>query len=126
MKINLIPVLTLSLLAMAAGCNNKSNQKSKTTSGIPACLASQIETFSKKDAVNPPVQIDEYQYKGQTVYLFTADCCDQFNTVYDSACAVICSPSGGITGSGDGKCPDFSKEAKLVKKIWEKKDAAAK
>ncbi len=113
-------------LLVISACNNKSNRKTQTPGGIPSCLAAKIEVFSKKDAENPPVRIDEYQYKGQTVYLFTADCCDQYNTVYDGNCNAICSPSGGLDGGGDRKCTDFSNEAKLVKKIWEKKDETSK
>ena len=66
------------------------------------------------------VQIDEYRYNGNKVYLVTAPCCDQFNTVYDEQCNAICAPSGGITGNGDGKCPDFSVTATHVKLVWKK------
>ena len=47
---------------------------------------------------------------GRPVYLFTAGCCDQFNRLYDADGRFICAPSGGFTGAGDGKCPDWVQE----------------
>ena len=46
-------------------------------------------------------------------------CCDFFNEVYDDKCKLLGSPDGGFTGKGDGKLPDFFKEAKNEKLIWE-------
>nr|WP_262893218.1 hypothetical protein [Dyadobacter subterraneus] len=31
---------------------------------------------------------------------------------------LLCSPDGGITGGGDGKCLDFVKKASNQKLIW--------
>ena len=117
----LLPLGCCFIVAMS--CNNKSGGQSTTRNdSIPACLARQIESFNKKETTNIPIQIDEYTYKGKRSFLFTADCCDQFNTLYDENCNVICSPSGGLEGGGDHKCEDFSKEGKLVKQIWKKKE----
>ena len=93
----------------ASDCNKKK---------IPACINKVIE--ENKNATTAPAvtQVDEYSYNGKTVYLFTAPCCDQYNTLYDENCNAICSPTGGITGKGDGKCEDFSKTATFVKLIW--------
>ena len=41
------------------------------------------------------------------VYLFDAPCCDRFNPLYDGEGRFICSPTGGIAGAGDGRCPDW-------------------
>jgi hypothetical protein len=57
-------------------------------------------------------------YKDKTAYLFSSNCCDQYNEVYDSECKYICAPSGGITGRGDGQCEDFNTSAKLVRLVW--------
>ena len=104
-----------------SGCKS-GGQATTGNDSIPACLARQIESFNKKETTNPPIQIDEYTYKGKRSFLFTADCCDQFNTLYNENCEVICSPSGGLEGGGDHKCEDFSKEGKLIKQIWKKKE----
>ena len=86
---------------------------------IPSC----VQTFIDKGIQNlpeAPQQIDEYLYNGKRVYLVTAPCCDQYNTVYDKDCTAICAPSGGITGKGDGRCPNFSTTATHVRVIWTK------
>jgi hypothetical protein len=47
-------------------------------------------------------------YQGQTVYFEPVTrCCDLFSTLYAADCTVICAPDGGISGGGDGRCPDF-------------------
>ena len=78
---------------------------------IPACVQARIDSIKSIPVWNPPASVYAYVYKNQTVYSFSADCCDQFNVVIDANCKVICSPSGGITGNGDGRCPDFQKTA---------------
>jgi hypothetical protein len=95
------------------------NQQNKTDS-VPACIRQLIDDGKKATPPATPLQVDEYLFKGKTVYLVTADCCDFFNVVYDDSCKAICAPSGGITGRGDGKCPEFSKDATHVKLIWKK------
>ncbi len=52
------------------------------------------------------------------MYLFSSNCCDQFNTLYDESCNRICAPSGGFTGRGDGRCRDFNQVAKYLGKVW--------
>jgi len=67
---------------------------------------------------NPPAQVDEYMYKNKQVFLFSSNCCDQYNMLYDNQCNLVCAPSGGFAGRGDGKCPDFFETAKHIKLIW--------
>lgn len=64
--------------------------------------------------------IDAYTYNGKTVYLLTSECCDFYNILLDENCNVLCAPSGGITGKGDGGCADFFAKASFVKQIWKK------
>jgi hypothetical protein len=99
--------------------DNETNQVVDSTT-LPVCLQQLIDNAKKEDPPNLPEQVDVYLYKGNKVYLVTAPCCDFFNLVYDDSCKTICAPSGGITGRGDGRCPDFDSVAKLVKQIWKK------
>ena len=85
---------------------------------IPACIQQKIEAIKKEPVWNPPAEVYAYNYKGEVVYYFTANCCDQYNIVYDKNCAYICAPSGGITGKGDGKCADFLSSAQKIKLVW--------
>jgi hypothetical protein len=71
-----------------------------------------------KPKQNPAAEITEYQFQGQTVYLVSSDCCDQFNYLYNACGDIICAPGGGITGKGDGQCPDFSAQATNARVVW--------
>ena len=116
-------VLLFLPLFSASECNKKKKNKTAdkivvVKDSIPVCLRKLINDANNEIPPNAPVQIDEYNYNGKTVFLLTAPCCDQFNTLYDDSCKMICSPSGGITGRGDRKCEDFSKNASFVKLVW--------
>ncbi len=85
---------------------------------IPACVAKKIEEIKSQQKWNPPAEVNEYEFEGRTVYLFSSDCCDQYNMLYDKDCNPICAPSGGITGKGDMKCPEFGEKAKHIRLVW--------
>ncbi len=126
MKTLLIP-LTYFLITIACGNPQKGTTGSTPPSenptpknNLPACLNEQLTKIQSHQYENPPVQIDEYEFQGKRVFLFTADCCDQYNILFDENCHGFCAPSGGITGKGDGKCASFNKEAKFVRNIYKK------
>jgi len=107
------------LILLAALTSLASPQCSKTTVKVlPACVQQKINAIKQQPKWNPPAQVNEYVYSDQTVYLFSADCCDRYTTAYDGNCKEVCSPSGGITGRGDGKCADFNDVAKHVRLVW--------
>ncbi len=81
---------------------------------FPSCFQSIIK------GSNSPLEIWSYQYNNQIVYLAMGDCCDQYDQVYTSDCSLLCAPSGGLTGKGDGKCPDFYDKATKGVLIWKK------
>ncbi|MBD2769800.1 hypothetical protein IC235_18070 [Hymenobacter sp. BT664] len=68
---------------------------------------------------NPITRILCYTYGGQTVYYESAACCDQPSNVFDTKGRLVCQPDGGITGKGDGKCPDFDKKKTNEKLVWQ-------
>ena len=118
MKKLLITIASLGvILSNCKSTDNGINCMSSPTS-LPACVQAKIDLIKKVPVWNPPASIYSYVYGDRTVYSFSADCCDQFNVVYDANCKVICSPSGGITGSGNGRCPDFQKKATNETLIW--------
>ncbi|MFC6195967.1 DUF6970 domain-containing protein [Dyadobacter subterraneus] len=53
-----------------------------------------------------------------TLYFIPPSCCDVFSELLDENYNLLCSPDGGITGGGDGKCLDFVKKASNQKLIW--------
>lgn len=111
------------LFLSASECGKKKGTDQKDDSVlIPECVQEMIDKAKNDTPPTTPLQVDEYAFNGKTVFLFTADCCDFYNVVYDAECKEICAPSGGITGKGDGMCPGFSKEAKHIKTLWKKEE----
>jgi len=84
----------------------------------PDKIQAKIAELKAQPKANPAYEVWEYKYQGQQVYLVTADCCDQYTTVYDACLNVLCAPSGGFTGRGDGRCPDFNEKATDKKLVW--------
>ncbi len=84
----------------------------------PYIINRSIAAFMKEPVKNPPIVINQYDYKGKKVYFIPSYCCDIESKLYDADSNLVCSPDGGITGKGDGKCIDFFSERKNEKLIW--------
>jgi hypothetical protein len=64
-------------------------------------------------------EIQKGIYNGKDVYYVVMPCCDQPNPLYDVNGNIICYPSGGFSGNGNGKCNSFKNEFKGTI-IWKK------
>ena len=91
---------------------------STSTEENPEWITNLIAKYESEPIGNPPQSIWCYEYKCQPVYYVPPQCCDQYSTLYDVNGNRICAPDGGITGRGDGQCPDFFQERKNEKLIW--------
>ena len=107
-------LFTLVIILTVAAQKCKKDQGS----GIPTCIKEKIEQIKKEPRWNPPAEVREYKYQEKRVFYFTSNCCDQYNQVYDDSCNLICAADGGLTGKGDGKCPDFIQAANMVEVVW--------
>lgn len=107
-------IVVLSLFLIAGACT-----KEDVPAETPSCIKEKIEQIKKESVWNPPGSVWQYTYNNQTVYYIPARCCDIPSVLYDSQCNVICSPDGGLTGKGDGKCPDFFEKRKNETLIWQ-------
>jgi hypothetical protein len=110
--------MKLLALGVAILLSTTAKNCSKKADAIPTCVQQKIDKIKSEPMWNPPAEVREYEYRGKKVYLFSSDCCDQFNTVYDDQCNYICAPSGGLTGRGDKKCEDFAANAKEIRLVW--------
>ncbi len=117
MKIHLFALTVLVILL--AACS------SSTQSGNPAWVDELIQQFESDPVGNPPLSIWRYEYDRQVVYFVPAHCCDIPSTVYDADGNVLCSPDGGLTGQGDGRCPDFFSNRSDEQLIWKDSRAPA-
>ena len=77
-------------------------------------------TAEKQEAEvdNPPGYIEKCSYQGRDVFYVSTGCCDQYSYVYDADQVQVCAPDGGMTGQGDGKCPDYYDAKKDCVMIW--------
>jgi hypothetical protein len=120
-------ILLVFPMLSATDCGKKKSNaaidaETAANDSLPVCLRQMIDKAKNDTPPTIPIQIDEYRHQDKKVYYVTADCCDFFNIVYTEDCKYICAPGGGFTGKGDNKCPDFFKEATLVRTIWKKEE----
>lgn len=107
--------VALVCLLLPVGCGGTVTSPST----LPGWLTELISRFDSAPVGNPPQSVYRFQYKGQTVYYVPPQCCDQFSTLYDVNGRVLCAPDGGITGHGDGKCPDFFQRRTDGALVWQ-------
>jgi hypothetical protein len=108
-------VILLFILLGSQTCKKQGGVK------LPPCIFDKIEAIQQQPKYNPPATVYRYLYAGNYVYLFSSNCCDQYNYLYDRDCNIICAPSGGFTGKGDSRCLNFKEMATDETLVW--KDA---
>ena len=106
--------VSIVILAVILSCK----EENPTPVTIPDCIQQVIDTIQKEAIWNPPAKVYRYEYKGKEVYYIPARCCDIPSLVIAN-CDTLCAPDGGFTGKGDGRCPDFAKEAKNPVLVWQ-------
>ena len=98
-------------------------QNAKEQENSSADNASWITEWIKREesnpVANPPASLTKCTYKNQTVYYVPSRCCDIRSALYDDKGEAICSPDGGITGKGDGKCSDFLETRTNCEVVWQ-------
>lgn len=110
-KINFI--VLLGMMTLFPGCADGGSNEIDA----PLCIIEIIQTI-KNDAVrNPPGEVWKWVVGDDIYYYITSDCCDQYNYLLNESCEVVCAPDGGITGLGDGNCPDFNGAIEKTR-IW--------
>ena len=85
---------------------------------LPTWLSSFIRDLESQPPANPPAFVARYEFTGDVVYFLPQRCCDIWSTVYRTDGAILCHPNGGISGTGDGRCPDFFAQRTNDEIIW--------
>lgn len=79
-----------------------------TTPGVsPPWLLRLIEEQMSQPVANPPAYLARREYEAGVFYYLPPRCCDVWSELYDTEGALVCHPDGGITGGGDGQCPEL-------------------
>lgn len=112
------------LILLVIGCSDdkKLLESGDGTGGAPGqadWLNELIALLESEPVRNPPALIARYSYEEETVYWVPSYCCDEMSTLYSSEGEIICSPGGGLSGDGDGVCPDFFDLRSDEEIIWE-------
>lgn len=119
----IIWLLLITGSCLILGCNNSVKNypetNSNTNSGWPSWVEDFIDAKTLANKENPAASISYCIYNNKTVYYVPAACCDLPSNLYDENKSKICSPDGGSTGQGDGKCSDFSYEKNDCQMIWQ-------
>jgi hypothetical protein len=98
-------MVVLSISACAQNASEPSiSAKLDTT--VP-WLQAKIWQYQGAAVSNPPRSVIKTTFEGKLVYYVPPVCCDIPGELYSQDGTLMCYPSGGITGNGDGKCPMF-------------------
>lgn len=109
MSRHLLGSAVLSLLL--AGCRGSPSEVS------PLWLFRLIGQQMSEPVANPPAYIARLEYETGVFYYLPPRCCDIWSDLYDVEGALVCHPEGGLTGGGDGNCPELG-ELLSVEVIW--------
>lgn len=101
------------LLAAVGGCAAR-----PATPEWPPFVTQLIARLEAEPTSNPPGSIWRYNYKGRVVFYVPPSCCDVASELYDGDGSLICGPDGGLSGDGDGKCPDFFELRTDELRVW--------
>lgn len=105
--------IALLLAALSTACAPAAHEEAPT----PDWLRTRIGEYEKRPAHEVPSAIWRIRHQGAPAFFVVSPCCDQFDPLLDAKGEVLCNPSGGFTGRGDGKCPlpmDEGTEAELL------------
>jgi hypothetical protein len=108
---------SLRVLFLAAGLS-AACATGKSVGPNPEWLGALIHSLESQPVANPPAFIARYDYGGRVVYYLPPRCCDIPSNVYSADGTIICNADGGLTGKGDGRCPDFLSTRKNETIVW--------
>jgi len=83
---NIINVFLVVLCLLLSACKKEN-----------ACIERKIKSIKSEKVWNPPAEIWQYKYNGQTVYYIPPRCCDIASVLLDEHCSIICSPDASIS-----------------------------
>lgn len=92
---------------------------SAITAPRPDWMAALIATYEREPVANPARRIIRFKFENKTVYYLPPICCDIPSRLLDADGQMLCSPDGGFTGRGDGRCPDFHKARREEQLMWQ-------
>ena len=86
--------------------------------GLPQWLRIRLADYDAQPGTAAPRAVFEVPYRGGVAYYVQAGCCDQLDPLVDARGVIVCYPTGGFTGRGDGKCPEALPVAAHRREVW--------
>ena len=102
--------VTLGSIALLFGCASSSNVRYVGPYSAK-WVKQQIEVYEMPTKEGVSQVTRKVMYAGKPAYLLPSPCCDKFDYLYDSTGVILCAPSGGFAGRGDGSCPEVLRTA---------------
>ena len=96
--------LCIVTIALLFGCSSSNTRYVSPYS--TRWVKQQIRAFEMPTREAPSQVTGKVIYGDEPFYSIPSPCCDKYNYLYDSRGVILCAPSGGFTGRGDGSCPD--------------------
>ena len=86
--------------------------------GLPEWLRIRLADYDAQPGPAAPRAVFQVRYGDGVAYWVQAGCCDQLDPLVDANGVLVCYPSGGFTGRGDGKCPGALPPVAERREVW--------
>jgi hypothetical protein len=86
--------------------------------GLPEWLRIRLADYDAQPGAAAPRAVFQVAYGNGVAYYTLAGCCDQFDPLVDANGVLICYPTGGYTGHGDGKCRGALPPPEQRREVW--------
>jgi len=86
--------------------------------GLPEWLRIRLADYDAQPGAAAPRAVFEVAYGNGVAYYTLAGCCDQFDPLVDANGVLLCYPTGGYTGHGDGKCLGALPPPAQWREVW--------
>ena len=86
--------------------------------GLPQWLRIRLADYDALPGPAAPRAVFEVRHGDGVAYYVQAGCCDQLDPLIDARGVLVCYPSGGFTGRGDGKCPGALPAPGDRREVW--------
>ena len=98
--------VTLGAIVLLMGCASSGTTVRYVGPYSARWVKQQIALYEKPTSETTSQVTRKLTYAGKPAYLIPSPCCDKFDYLYDARGVILCAPSGGFAGRGDGSCPD--------------------
>ena len=86
--------------------------------GLPEWLRIRLADYDAQPGPAAPRVVYQVAYGNGVAYYTQAGCCDQLDPLVDASGVLVCYPTGGYTGHGDGKCEGALPPRAAWREVW--------